>query len=439
MSGFVPMGLFGAGLGIAALRAANALLGFAVLLVLGRTLGPEGLGIYSYCVSLMALALVPIGRGYATLLLRESAAALHHQAWGRTRGLAHRAGQVSLGLAAVAACAGLAIAGIWPGTVAAFGSIAALVALAAIFLFDQLSSLRMALLRGIARPILGQVPDMLVKPVVLLAILGLALWLGPGAFGPTFALIALAIASAVTFVVGGSVLILTAPAGLRRERAVFEDRVWLKSAVIFASSAAVMTANSQADLLLLGALTGAADVGIYRVAVQVALMGGLVYTSLNMLAGQRFAQLRAAKDTKAIQATAVLLARLAVLCAVPLPLVLSVGGNWLITQVFGADFSPALVPMIILSLAQVMNAAVGMASSLLMMSGLEVRVMRWGAIALATNVSLCLILIPLFGINGAATANALAMGVWNVGMWMVAIRWLGIDTSFFGSAKGRGR
>jgi hypothetical protein len=31
------------------------------------------------------------------------------------------------------------------------------------------------------------------------------------------------------------------------------------------------------------------------------------------------------------------------------------------------------------------------------------------------------------------------MGVWNVGMWMVAIRWLGIDTSFFGSAKGRGR
>ena len=47
--------------------------------------------------------------------------------------------------------------------------------------------------------------------------------------------------------------------------------------------------NAYLGMLMLGLYVGASDIGAYRVAVQISLVSGLAYTSLNMLAGQRFA------------------------------------------------------------------------------------------------------------------------------------------------------
>jgi len=65
---------------------------------------------------------------------------------------------------------------------------------------------------------------------------------------------------------------------------------------------------------------------------------------------------------------------------------------------------------------------------LLNMTGNESVMARGLALAAALNVIMNLVLIPLFGIVGAALATALSITIFNLMMWNAAMRLLRINT-----------
>jgi O-antigen/teichoic acid export membrane protein len=426
------------GVGVGAVRLAGMGLGLLVTVIIGRALGPAGLGAYGYAVLVLTLLGVPISYGWSTLVLRRIASARQTSHWSEAKGMIVR------GSLFAAAAASVVFVGAWawsqlPSAPLALshGAIAAAL-LASILFFDQLSALRLATLRGLDRPVWGQLPEMLLRPLLVISAFSLLAITFGSQVSLQHAFLALAFASVLTAAAGGLVVWRKRPPELARAKSDFRTREWMHAAGLLAANSGLLLLNSNADSLILGALASMHDVGLYRIASQAALLSGFAYTALNMLAAPRFASMRAAGDWKSLQASAVFMARLAFVGALPLPIVFLFFGQPLIHAVFGPGFDAALQPMFVLFVGQAVNAGAGMASSLLMMSGREAQLIRFTAGGVALNATLSLILVPRYGAMGAAVGNLAATVFWNSALWLQTLRLTQVDTSIFGRFGPRG-
>jgi O-antigen/teichoic acid export membrane protein len=429
--------LLGSAAAIGAIRLAGMGLGLLVTILIGRTLGPKGLGAYGYTVILLSLLAVPVSNGWSTLLLRRVAAGTHDGQWSEAKGMMTRGTQaaVVVALLVLLVTGGLGLM-VPSSPVASYGWGVAAV-LGCVLFFDQLSALRLAMLRGLNHPVWGQMPEMLVRPALIVLTFGVLL--AASGKRPTIdhAFWAMGIASCASAAIGALVLWRKRPAALARALPSYRTHVWMTSAGILAANAGLIVLNSYVDILMLGVLGTIEQVGVYRIATQLALLSGFAYTALNMLAAPRFAALRAAQNHAALQSNAVFMARLALLGALPLPILFMLQGSPIIQAVFGREFTAALHPMFLLFAGQAVNAAAGMASSLLMMSGHESKVMRATLLAVVVNACVSAVCIPQWGVVGAALGNLAAMIAWNMALWATALKLTAIDTSVFGKALSR--
>jgi O-antigen/teichoic acid export membrane protein len=423
--------LLAASLSTIAIRSAGAALGLLVTVALGRLLGPSDLGVYALMSTVATLLAIPIGSGWQRVLLRAASGAHGVGAWGESLGLERRGQQLAVGFAVLAGAAALALHGAgWPGAVRA-ASVPMIVSLAAVLLFDQLSALRSALLRAYDRAVLGQVPEMLVRPAAQVVLVALALVAGARA-GVEMAVYTLAGGALASFAVGAAMLRRARPAAARGARTVYRMRAWLGSAAAMSANSLFSVLNAQASLLLIGLLGSTHDAGLYRVGLQVSLVAGMGYTAVTMVAYQRFAYYRALHDEAGATRAAHLFARLAFACALPVPLLLLVAGGPLFAFLFGAAFMPAADVAQVLNLGQVVNAGLGMSGALLVMHGRETVVTRATMAAMAVNVALGVLLVPRVGAMGAAIASSASLTVLNVATLVAARRETGIDTSIVG-------
>lgn len=140
------------GAAVALVRLLGIGLGFLVTVVIGRQLGPSGLGAYGYALVLLALSGVPVANGWAALVLRKSAVG----AWGEVRGLLQRGWQLALSLAVLFFLVGHLAVGVLGVAPLVAGGSAAISLLAFVLLCDQLGALRLSVLRGLNHPVLGQ-------------------------------------------------------------------------------------------------------------------------------------------------------------------------------------------------------------------------------------------------------------------------------------------
>lgn len=423
--------LLQAGAGVAVVRLAGMAAGFVLTVTLARVLGPERFGGYGYTVMLLALAAVPINNGWALVLLRATVRARGGSGgWGEVAGLLRWGLRLALGLTLLAALGpGLLVLGPPGQALLGFGALALL---SGVLFFDQLSALRLAVLRGLDHPVLGQVPEMLIRPLLILGIFLLLVRLHPDTPSLFDAFLALLAASVLAALAGGVILWRKAPAALRAAPPETRPRPWGRSAALLAGNAGLVLLNAQTDFLVLGVLGAAEDLGHYRVAMQIALLSGFAYTALNMIAMQRFEHLFASGKRDELQRSATFLARLAFLGALPLPVVFWFWGAPILRSLFGAGFEAAQTPLMWLLGVQILSAGVGFAHSALVMAGREARVLPLTALCVCLNAGLCVLLIPRFGPEGAAMASFGALGTWNLLLLAHALALRGLDSSILG-------
>lgn len=419
------------GISIALMRAVGMGLGLLVTIVLGRTLGPTDFGMYGYTIILLSLLAVPVSNGWATLTLRSVSAAVHNHQWHPVKGMIQRGAQLSLSLSIFAFALTLLVYCFFIEPTSKFLSVTIIGLLAFVLWFDQISALRLAVLRGLQHPVWGQAPEMLARPLLIVLFFLLVAHLVGPSLRAQHAIWALLAASGMTTLLGGWVLWRKMPRELATAPAGFDNRTWLASAGLLAGNAGLVMLNSQVDILMLGMLGSFADVGAYRVAAQIATLSGFAYTALNMLAMQRFAYLRTAGDLKQLQETATLMARLSLLGTLPLPIIFYFFGEPILGKVFGEQFLAAIKPLFWLFGAQSISASLGMASTLLVVHRHEASIIPFTVVALLLNIVLCFFLIPKLGIVGAGISALISQGAWNIALWVSSIRKLDIDSSFF--------
>ena len=177
--------------------------------------------------------------------------------------------------------------------------------------------------------------------------------------------------------------------------------------------------------------------GVYRVAVQGALLVTFGLTAANVALAPLVAGLHAAGETARLQRVVTESARIVLLWSLPVALLMIFFGRWMLSTLFSDEFAPGATALAILSAAQLLNAGMGSVGLLLTMSGHERDTARGVTTAAAVNLVLNALLIPGGGIEGAAAATALSLVVWNVLLALWVHRRLGLHATALGRIDRR--
>jgi len=424
--------LRGAGGNIAVAGGARALSLLASVL-LARVLAPSGYGVYAFAISLMGLLQVPAQLGLGQLLSRELASNEATGRWDLAHGLLRRAAQLVTLSTVVIALVTLAVLWTAPLHVSREGRLTLTVAVG-FMVVNAYGMLGQATLMGLRRVIVAQIPMQIGRPALFLAGVAGLWWFAHGRLDPLTAMGANVLAAAAML----AVLFLLAGRSFhsRAERVPprFETRRWLASALPFTFMAGLGVINSQTDIVMLGLMKSAHDVGIYRVAVAGAGLIPLVLMAVNNAIGPTLSRLHSQGDRARLTRVVRLAAYAGLLGGLAVLALFAVWGHDLIRLVYGTVYLVAWAPLMILAVGQTTNAGMGPVGLVLNMTGYEKDAFFGLAVAAVVNIALNAALIPFWGTLGAATATAISTMVWNVLMaWRVKARLgfvpLGVGTS----------
>lgn len=414
-------------IGTFALNVASKVLMLGVTVLLARYMGPHEYGIYASALAALTLVGALASLGLPNLIVREVAAFQLHEQWGQMRGLLSRSLQfglfvcVVLGVALYVEQDRLAANGEYSQTL--------LWITFALLPLTLLGAMRNSTLRGLHHVVLGLLPEWLIVPVIFIAIVIVMHVLAPTMLSPPVVMSLRLAAVAVGFIVGVVALWHRLPRQLFRVAPAYHTATWLRAALPMLWVGAMSIITTQTDVLMLAAVKGPSDAGIYQVAARGAELVAFI-SSISAIALQpTISRLYANGELARLKYIAGYAARIMVAAALAVAACYFILGGTLLRFVFGPAFQAAAQALNVLSAGWVIVAAMGPARDTLLMSGGE----RQSAIAISLaailNVFLNLLLIPRFGITGAALATAVSLIVCHVGYTLFVRRRLGFWVS----------
>lgn len=396
-------------------------LAFIAQALVARTIGVDSYGLYAFAFTWISLSSMLAILGSDRLLVRfigeyraaGDSALLH--------GILRWSFLVSMGLAI-----GLALLMLAGG----FGIIGFVGEAATVLLWSALVLPLMVLaswlenaLRGFERHGAATLPNVLVRPALFTGLVILFASHGAGA-GWALALNAAAIATAGVMCAIALVPCLPSRPGVA---VALPRRSWFAASAMLGLNTLALHLNSQLDMLVIGLFRDAAALGVYGAAVRIVTIVGLCSTTVITIFQPMIVAARTSGDHARVLRLCRGGARLIFLAAAGLGVALLLGAE-LALSLFGPGFEEGATAMRILAFGQIVGGLFSLAAPLLNMTGHQravTMVMIGGASA---NLVLNLLLVPWFGIIGAASATAAATIGWNAALFITARRRLAIDT-----------
>ncbi len=167
------------------------------------------------------------------------------------------------------------------------------------------------------------------------------------------------------------------------------------------------------DIVLVAIILGPAEAAIYTAATRFLVAGQFANSALSQAAQPRFAELFAVDDRRG--ANVVYRATTAWLVVLTWPLyLLAVIYGPEILSVFGHSYRAGDTVMVILGLTMLLATACGQVNMVLITTGRSSWSLANGLMAVVVNVTLDVLLIPRYGITGAAIGWAVAIIITNL-------------------------
>jgi len=273
-----------------------------------------------------------------------------------------------------------------------------------------------AFIRGLGRVVIGTVPDSIIRPSLALLFLISAIYLFSDA--EMTPLMAMGIYLASVFIAFCISLILMWKLTPKENRKMsvlqIESNKWKKAAYPLTVVGGLQLMYSYTDILILGLFHEDADVGIYRAVGQLGTLVVFGLSAINQMLHPDFSKLYAANELDKLQKI-VTYSSLAIFTFAIIPAVVFLfAGEYILRLTFGDDYMVGFIPLVILTLGQLANASFGSVGALLNMTGHEKDAMKGMMYSLGVNFVLAFLLIPIYGMVGAATSTAVSLMAWNI-------------------------
>jgi exopolysaccharide biosynthesis WecB/TagA/CpsF family protein len=163
------------------------------------------------------------------------------------------------------------------------------------------------------------------------------------------------------------------------------------------------------DVLMVGHFLPTADVGIYQAAASVSMLFSFILGGFVAIFAPMIGELFERREMARLQELYRLTTKWTLYLTVPLYLAICFASRELMVVVFGSDFAPGAWPLIILATGQLANVAMGTVGLLLVMTGWHARWLLYALLMLVVALALNWLLIPRFGLVGAAVATAVSL------------------------------
>jgi O-antigen/teichoic acid export membrane protein len=379
----------------AGLKVAAALLAFAASLFYARALGPHGYGLFGYVVAWTSLISIPVSLGFPQYLVREGARAPESLQDLR------RYADIRVLCTGSAAAVLLACAAFIPQ---AAGARWLFVIAAPLPLLGNLSVIRQSLLQARGLIARSQWPQLLLAPALAVVLMA-GLWAWRAAITPAALMTATVLAAGVALLVNTWQLDRNVP----RQSAVTLPGIRLRAALPFMWLGGMYLLVSRTDLIMLGALRGAREAGVYIVASRAAELLVLFGMAATATAAPKIASLYKQEDTETLQRLLSAMGRRVLFLTVPPAILMVLLASPLLSAFYGSSYAEGARALQLLTVAQLLAVMGGPVGTLLNMSGHEREHLRGIAAGAIVNVALNALLIPHFGIEGAAVSTCISI------------------------------
>lgn len=400
------------------LKVLAAGLAFGLNVVLARLLGAEGSGIYFLAFTIV-LVVATIGRvGMENALVRFIAANVSAEQPGKVMGVYQKAMLYSLAAATLLSILLYLFAPLMSQSI--FGKPAleqplTHMALAVVPL--ALLTLHAHALQGLKKITASVTVLSLIVPLLTCLI---ALLFVPS-YGIDAAVWGYLLATVMTLLMGRW-LWLRATIPFKTSSAEFDKNELIASSIPMFGVVLMNMVITWSPMLFLGVWESSENIGIYSAASRTAMLTSFVLVAVNSIAAPKFAALYQQGDIHALATVVQNSANIMVVLAFPALLFFLLFPDWVLS-IFGEEFKQGAVVLMILTMGQFINVATGSVGYLLMMTGNE-KMMRNNLFFCAlTGVLLNFILVPEYGIVGAAIGASIILMVQNlIAMYLVWVK-----------------
>ena len=394
------------------LRVVGAVMLILMHTTIGRTLGKDGYGIFSYAVAVTGFLALIVTFGWQTALTRFISSYIEDKQWGLIKGSLIRAHQITFISSITASFILLAISfdhRVSEGVSLSLRFASLLLPLAAF------SVLRNGIFMGLQKVKASIAPDGLIMPALVLGVLLILSIKNPS--GVLFAYVA---SMAVVVVSCGWWLWRSIPTDSLQAMAEYRTRKWMGVALPMVFGSISQMVMNRTDILMLGVLSDMQSVALYSASNRIAMVNTFVLVSVNTIAvpmlsvayqSGRASEFRAIKRRVMIWSSCFSLPLLIVMVAWP---------GEILVLLFGIEFEHGENLLQVLAFGQFVNAITGPVGFALLMSGREKYFARSMAIIAVANIIGNIYAIQLWGAIGAAFVTAGSVIVLNTWQLLLA-------------------
>lgn len=407
-------------------------IGFLVTVVLAKTLGATQYGLYVYILSWLAVISLGGQLGFTPLLVRFVAAYTAREQWGRCRGILTHTTLVSTGTSIVISLIAGAVVWMARSRFEAENAWTFIFALPLIVLIT-VSALRAAALRALKRVVYSAVPESIIRPVLIASGVLISAYVVSGPVTARDALLVNILATFAVFLIGTFLLLRVMPPQVRAAKPEYAVAEWWRTSLPMFFSIGMRRILSQTDIILVGSLVGVKEAGIYAVASRLANFAILGKEAADSITAPLISEFYATEQRIQLSRLVIISARAVTAFTLAASIMLLLFGTYIL-RYFGSEFVAAFVPLLILLLGHLFKASFASAGFLLSMTGFQDYSASISIISAIINLVLNLVLIPLFGLTGAALATALTSAIWSIALMIYARKLLDINPTAFARA-----
>lgn len=275
-------------------------------------------------------------------------------------------------------------------------------------------------------------PESIFQPATNLLLIMALCWLG---YGVLAAVRATATSYAAAFLAAaGFQRLLFGPVLTGNLKTTVTAKQLLNFSLPSATAAFVTVTIFWMDRLVVAHFMSSAHVGAYQAASQTAVVLDIILGTFNYVVASRISQLYHRSEIRRLEELFRVSTKWTLYCTIPLFLTFGVAPARVLTGLYGNRYAEASLPLLILSIGQMVTVGTGAVMEILIFTGRPKTVLLLSSLVLTPGLALSCMLTAKYGLNGAAIATAcsgasiylaaLYVVKWKVGIFPVDARWL---------------
>ncbi|MCW8933006.1 MAG: oligosaccharide flippase family protein [Gammaproteobacteria bacterium] len=288
--------------------------------------------------------------------------------------------------------------------------------------------IRYGILKGLKHPNLSLLPELIISPIILSLFVLITEYFFNRTNTASLTMLYYVITLIIGSLLGQQWLKKRLPTEIHHVNPNYKSRYWLQITFPLFIITLLHQLLGNNDTILLGLINGTKNIGIYGIASKLSLAVSFPLIVANVLFAPIISECYSTNNINGLQHKLNKGMRFVIFSSIIFFTSLIFFREQVLT-IFGKDFLQGSTSLVILSIGQIINAILGPVGFLLSQTSYEKTVMKTLFLAVLLNIILNLLLIPDYGIEGAALATSISIISWNVILYYKVRQYLGIDAS----------